>query len=472
MVGSLAGGARAADRWPDPGGDERAQLALPLADGRYFGANDVYERGRGQRVLGALSQAGANVARRTLSWWHSEPFRDVWAEPSWEAAQRFHDGALARGMTPIHVLGFAPPWARKAGTKGCIVVGRCEFPPRRRMIGEWAEFATEAATRFDGAVFEIWNEPNLRDFWQPEPDPELWAELVVAAYDAIKAVNPAATVLACGCAGVLERRRPEAEIGVAEFLGRAYAPSRPRSPAISMAFPSISFPRPSWSAPDGRTSTVPSASAARRCSRPCSTRFARPRTRTARPRSRSGSPKRVSGPAPRASRDRAQQGRGRRGALAPRPPRLQRRGHRGAARPPRKGHRQAGSQRARHPRGELRPAREGTGSFGRSQASACSPASRARTITPGASDKSGPAVRFIDAPAGEQPPGTLRAEDRGAGRRPDTRVPAPPPPLRALWALSSSSSRSVERGGYTVRARAFDAAGHRGVAARAHWFVR
>ena len=125
-------------------------------------------------------------------------------------------------MAPIHVLGFAPPWARKAGTKGCLVVGLCEFPPRRRMIGEWAEFAAEAARRFDGAVFEIWNEPNLRDFWQPAPDPELWAELVVAAYDAIKAVDPGATVIACGCAGVLTDDRPEAEMPAKEFLVRAY----------------------------------------------------------------------------------------------------------------------------------------------------------------------------------------------------------------------------------------------------------
>lgn len=209
--------------WPSPGGDEQAAIALPPSGDRLFGANDDYERRRGRRLLETLSAAGANTARRTLSWWHTEPARDVWGEASWSAASRYHEGAIANGMTPIHMLAFAPPWARKRGTRGCLIVGRCEFPPRRAMIGEWAEFAAEAARRFPGAVFEIWNEANILDFWQPSPDPELWAELVVAASAAIKGVDPDAIVIACGCAPVLGDDGRPATMQLDEFLTRAYA---------------------------------------------------------------------------------------------------------------------------------------------------------------------------------------------------------------------------------------------------------
>ena len=48
--------------------------------------------------------------------------------------------------------------------------------------------------------FEIWNEPNLADFWEPKPDPAAYTADLKAAYTAIKKVDPSAVVLSGGLA--------------------------------------------------------------------------------------------------------------------------------------------------------------------------------------------------------------------------------------------------------------------------------
>ena len=47
------------------------------------------------------------------------------------------------------------------------------------------------ATRYKGKVsaYEVWNEPNGKVFWDPEPDAAQYTELLKAAYPAIKAAE-------------------------------------------------------------------------------------------------------------------------------------------------------------------------------------------------------------------------------------------------------------------------------------------
>ena len=44
--------------------------------------------------------------------------------------------------------------------------------------------------------FEIWNEPNISNFWKPAPDIAHYTRMLIAAYDAMKAVDPSITVMA------------------------------------------------------------------------------------------------------------------------------------------------------------------------------------------------------------------------------------------------------------------------------------
>jgi hypothetical protein len=186
----------------DPGGNEHASVPVPPPGGRYFGfseqsygssldgwsASDVATVGQG---------AGANAQRVNVDWWAVEPQRDQWDEAAWSHYDSMYRALVSRGMKPLLTIGFAPPWAR-AGllAQTCTSRAYCAYPPARDMDGEWAQFAAEVARRFPKAAIEIWNEPNMQFFWKPSPDPARYAELVTAAYRAIKQVNPDTPVVA------------------------------------------------------------------------------------------------------------------------------------------------------------------------------------------------------------------------------------------------------------------------------------
>ena len=64
------------------------------------------------------------------------------------------------------------------------------LPPR------WRRDTTVRAPSY----FEIWNEPNISEFWSPAPDPAAYTADLKAAYTAIKAVTPSAMVITAGLA--------------------------------------------------------------------------------------------------------------------------------------------------------------------------------------------------------------------------------------------------------------------------------
>ena len=70
-------------------------------------------------------------------------------------------------------------------------------PGTPRAITGFARWAAAAAQHFKGrdVIWEIWNEPNI-DFWKPRPKVEDYAMLVSSTCSAMRAMDPAATILA------------------------------------------------------------------------------------------------------------------------------------------------------------------------------------------------------------------------------------------------------------------------------------
>jgi hypothetical protein len=135
---------------------------------------------------------GAGIHRLAVDWRVVEPERDHYELREYD---RIYHAMLARGIRPLFILVFAPGWARD--NTGCS--GDCRYPPARRLYGEWGEFAALIARRYPRAVgIEIWNEPNLIQFWQPRPDPVRYAELLRVAHRAIKDANPRMRVISGG----------------------------------------------------------------------------------------------------------------------------------------------------------------------------------------------------------------------------------------------------------------------------------
>jgi len=74
-------------------------------------------------------------------------------------------------------------------------------PPRNP--NDYAAFVAMLAQRWGRLVsaYEIWNEEDASRWWTGGPDPTAYANLLKAAYPAIKAANPSATVVLGGLTG-------------------------------------------------------------------------------------------------------------------------------------------------------------------------------------------------------------------------------------------------------------------------------
>lgn len=155
--------------------------------------------------LGRLARvAGVRWTREELPWDLIEPndddFRTIYDESLAEAA--------TQGFGIIGMLLTTPAWARDGA---CRASFWC--PPAS--VAEYAEFAAWMVERYDGdgrddapgsprvAAWQIWNEPNDTALWPdlaggPGARKLRYGQLLVAAYAAIKAADPTASVLIGG----------------------------------------------------------------------------------------------------------------------------------------------------------------------------------------------------------------------------------------------------------------------------------
>jgi hypothetical protein len=144
-----------------------------------------------ERQLAGITATGARYLRMDFDW--SYIGRQE-GEFDWAATERVVRQAQQCGLEVLALLAYTPEWARPAGSGD-------HHPPTDP--ADFAAFAAEAVRRFQPQgvhTWEIWNEPNLDVFWEPAPDPAGYADLLIAAYDAIKEVDPAARVLTGGTA--------------------------------------------------------------------------------------------------------------------------------------------------------------------------------------------------------------------------------------------------------------------------------
>lgn len=121
---------------------------------------------------------------------------------NWSHIDRVVLAARERGISVLAMPAYSPTWARPAGTSD-------KWAPSDP--GDYARFVRQAARRYRPLGvrrWEIWNEPNMSEFWQPSPNVSAYARLFERASRAIHAVDPGATVITGGLAPAanVERR--------------------------------------------------------------------------------------------------------------------------------------------------------------------------------------------------------------------------------------------------------------------------
>ena len=159
---------------------------LPPPDGFVYGVN-MADLGKAYLVR----DMGLGWAKSYVNWETVEPqpgeYR--WVDP--DNVVSALGGYNIRILLRVHGT---PAWARPQGTF-------LSHPPDD--VADFAQFMRALATRYQGrvAAYEIWNEPNLDYEWgYREPDPAAYVELLQAAYQAVKEVDPDTVVVSGGLA--------------------------------------------------------------------------------------------------------------------------------------------------------------------------------------------------------------------------------------------------------------------------------
>ncbi len=173
-------------RQPPPtttGGRPVAQPALQLGFNTYTAPRTVTEQ----------REVGAKVSRLFVDWSVVEPSHGTW---SWQQSDQQYAELIAAGLHPEIVAFTAPCWARPStDCSNPYFTG----PPDPAYMQDWVTYIHDLAVRYPAAAaIEVWNEPNLDQYFLPRSDPARFTALLKAAYAAIKAVNGSMPVISGG----------------------------------------------------------------------------------------------------------------------------------------------------------------------------------------------------------------------------------------------------------------------------------
>jgi polysaccharide biosynthesis protein PslG len=140
------------------------------------------------------------------------------ASYDWSRFDVVVNAVRSRGMRVLAGILYTPPWARPAGTNA-------NFPPSN--LEDYAAFVKAAVRRYAPMgvhAYEIWNEPNIANFWAPRPDVARYVQLLRLAYAAVKSGDPSATVVSGGLSpyGAYGQEDPE-HVNPLRFLQLMYA---------------------------------------------------------------------------------------------------------------------------------------------------------------------------------------------------------------------------------------------------------
>ena len=140
--------------------------------------------------LEQIHAAGFGMVRMDFVWERVERVKGTY---DFSGYQRLTESLGRLGMTPIYILDYS----------------HSGYEPHHSVTTEegrraFARFAAAAVKAMGDApiIWEIWNEPNLKQFWEDQPSVRDYVLLVEAAVTAMRAVDPDCTVVAPATSGI------------------------------------------------------------------------------------------------------------------------------------------------------------------------------------------------------------------------------------------------------------------------------
>jgi hypothetical protein len=149
-------------------------------------------------ALDQAVRAGATAISAGATWWFVTRGRPP-DQYDWSAVDRLVDGARARKLQVRLQLSGTPDAVHPELERTVPAENeRIWYPPRTdEELDAWAGFVGGTVAHFAGRVdsYEMWNEPNIAEFWRPAPKPAEYARLLERGYTAAKQADPDAQVV-------------------------------------------------------------------------------------------------------------------------------------------------------------------------------------------------------------------------------------------------------------------------------------
>ncbi len=150
------------------------------------------DAGTVDKPLTLVDTLDAGWAREDFAWPRIEPRRGSW---DWGFTDRMVGTYQAHNVQILGRLGYSVGWATADPNDPSD--GQSFSMPQ---IDAWNAYIAATVHRYKDRVhyWEIWNEPDNPLYWNGRPDPQAYAQLLRAANDTIKRIDPGAKVLIGG----------------------------------------------------------------------------------------------------------------------------------------------------------------------------------------------------------------------------------------------------------------------------------
>ena len=143
--------------------------------------------------LNGIRDAGGRWVRVMFAWSDMEQSKGNWLFTGADLAVQ---EAQQRGIKILGILGGAPSWANGGHEPN--------YPPNSSHMNDWKNYIHTLCSRYKGKIsaWELWNEENISQFWQPTPNSAAYVSLVSQTTPTIRADDPNATIVMGGMAGL------------------------------------------------------------------------------------------------------------------------------------------------------------------------------------------------------------------------------------------------------------------------------
>ena len=210
-----------------------------------------------QSRIDMIKATNAKLARFDILWSFIAPTQPANptnpADPAynWSRIDQIMKGLKAAGITPLVTVYSTPTWA----VEGTNTAYPSAYNPNAPRAAQYADFMQALATRYSGAyadpsapatllprlrLIEIWNEPNLKNFFRFNNATSIpkYKALIKAAYPRIKAANRNAVVI--GGVGGPRSSTGNGNIGARVWLNSLVQKNAPKFDAYSQhIYPSV-----------------------------------------------------------------------------------------------------------------------------------------------------------------------------------------------------------------------------------------